>query len=416
MYRLIKIIGIVFILFLVLLFIPISALDKNMGGAYGTVDQHDFIDNFFGNITASANLRRSYPAMPIRGNNPVSAEKEELGRLLYFDPILSGDNTISCAHCHHPDLGFTDNRALSMGRGGSGIGKDRKGGQVLRRGSPTIWNSAYNHLQFWDGRADDLEHQASFPIQDMKEMAQDKDELVQELLQVPEYVQLFNEVFDNSAGPALTFENITFAIAAFERTIIANNSRFDKYTQGDHLALSRSERHGLNLFRSLKTRCFECHNFPTFNNPDFKVVGVPDINDQEPDLGRAEIAGKGYERAFKVPTLRNIALTAPYMHNGIFQTLEEVIDFYAAGGGAAHGFKPATLDDKIRKFELSTDERKDMVAFLHALTDESNKPVIPDKVPSGLPVVPSLENQSIELAGHTYEFEKPEQVNLKREG
>ena len=208
-------------------------------------------------------------------------------------------------------------------------------------------------------------------------------------------------MFDNSAGPALTFENITFAIAAFERTIIANNSRFDKYTQGDHLALSRSERHGLNLFRSLKTRCFECHNFPTFNNPDFKVVGVPDINDQEPDLGRAEIAGKGYERAFKVPTLRNIALTAPYMHNGIFQTLEEGIDFYAAGGGAAHGFKPATLDDKIRKFELSTDERKDMVAFLHALTDESNKPVIPDKVPSGLPVVPSLENQSIELAGHT---------------
>jgi len=348
MYRLIKIIGIVFIIFLVLLSIPISALDKNMGGAYGTVDQHDFIDKFFGNITASANLRRTYPAMPIRENNPVSAEKEELGRLLYFDPILSGDNTISCAHCHHPDLGFTDNRALSMGRGGSGIGQDRKGGLVLRRGSPTIWNSAYNHLQFWDGRADDLEHQASFPIQDMKEMAQDKDELVQELLQVPEYVQLFNEVFGNSAGPALTFENITFAIAAFERTIIANNSRFDKYAQGDHLALSTSERHGLNLFRSLKTRCFECHNFPTFNNPDFKVVGVPDINDQEPDLGRAEIAGKGYERAFKVPTLRNIALTAPYMHNGTFQTLEEVIDFYAAGGGAAHGFKPATLDDKIR--------------------------------------------------------------------
>ena len=108
MFRIIKVIGIIFIIFLALLSIPISALDKNMGGAYGTVDQHDFIDNFFGNITASANLRRTYPAMPIRENNPVSAEKEELGRLLYFDPILSGDNTISCAHCHHPDLGFTD--------------------------------------------------------------------------------------------------------------------------------------------------------------------------------------------------------------------------------------------------------------------------------------------------------------------
>ena len=416
MNRLIKIIGIVFIIFLVLLIIPISALDKNMGGAYGTIAQHDFIDNFFGNITASVNLSRAYPTMLIRENNPTSPEKVKLGRLLYFDPILSVDNTISCAHCHHPDLGFTDNRALSMGQGGSGIGQDRKGGQVLRRGSPTIWNSAYNHLQFWDGRADDLEHQASFPIQDMKEMAQDKDELVQELLQVPEYVQIFNEVFGNNAGPVLTFENVTFAIAAFERTIIANNSRFDKYAQGDHLALSRSERRGLNLFRSLKTRCFECHNFPTFNNPDFKVVGVPDINDQEPDLGRAEIVGKGYERAFKVPTLRNIALTAPYMHNGAFQTLDEVIDFYAGGGGAAHGFKPATLDDKIRKFELSADERQDMVAFLHALTDESNKPVIPDKVPSGLSVVPSLENQSFQLAGHAGEFVKPEQVNLKRVG
>jgi len=117
MNRLIKIIGIVFIIFLVLLIIPISALDKNMGGAYGTIAQHDFIDNFFGNITASANLSRAYPTMLIRENNPTSPEKVKLGRLLYFDPILSVDNTISCAHCHHPDLGFTDNRALSMGQG-----------------------------------------------------------------------------------------------------------------------------------------------------------------------------------------------------------------------------------------------------------------------------------------------------------
>ncbi|GIS71116.1 MAG: hypothetical protein CM1200mP10_06930 [Candidatus Neomarinimicrobiota bacterium] len=115
--RFIKIIGIVFIIFMVLLSIPISFLDKKMGGAYGTVNQNDFIDNYFGNITASANLSRAYPPMPIRAKNPVSVDKEKLGRLLFFDPILSGDNTISCAHCHHPDLGFTDNRALSMGQG-----------------------------------------------------------------------------------------------------------------------------------------------------------------------------------------------------------------------------------------------------------------------------------------------------------
>ena len=103
----------------------------------------------------------------------------------------------------------------------------------------------------------------------------------------------------------------------------------------------------------MKTRCFECHNFPTFNNPDFKAIGVPHIDNKEPDFGRAEIVGKGYENAFKVPTLRNIALTAPYMHNGIFKTLDEVIDFYAGGGGRAHGFKGSQLDDKIRKLECS---------------------------------------------------------------
>ena len=140
---------------------------------------------------------------------------------------------------------------------------------------------------------------------------------------------IFNEAFEsNDKATSVTFENVTFAIAAFERTITANNTPFDEYTRGNHLALTKSERKGLNLFRSLKTRCFECHNFPTFNNPDFKAIGVPHTNNKEPDLGRAEIVGKGYENAFKVPTLRNIALTAPYMHNGIFKTLDEVVDFY----------------------------------------------------------------------------------------
>ena len=403
--------------YLLFLIIPVSSLDKNMGGNYNNPSQHAFINEFFGTIVSSANLNRAFPAMPKRVNNPITSKKEKLGELLYFDPLLSRDNNMSCAHCHHPDLGFTDNRALSMGHGGSGVGQNRTGGTVLRRGSPTIWNSGYNHKQFWDGRADDLEHQASFPIQDKKEMAQDKDELVKELIIIPEYVQLFNEAFEsNDKNPAVTFENVTFAIAAFERTITANNTRFDQYSRGNYLALSKSERKGLNLFRSLKTRCFECHNFPTFNNPDFKAIGVPNIENKEPDLGRAEIVGKGYENAFKVPTLRNIALTAPYMHNGIFKTLDEVIDFYAGGGGRAHGFKGSQLDDKIRKFELSHEERKDLVAFMHALTDESNKPTIPDRVPSSLSVVPSLDNQSLEMVGEKIEYLEPEQINIDRVG
>ena len=404
-------------IYLLLLIAPISSLDKNMGGNYNNPSQHAFINEFFGTISSSANLNRGFPLMPIRENNPKTPKKEKLGKLLYFDPLLSGDNNISCAHCHHPDLGFTDNRALSMGHGGSGIGQSRIGGAVLRRSSPTIWNSGYNHKQYWDGRADDLEHQAGFPIQDIQEMAQDKDELIKELQNIPEYVQLFNEAFgSNDITKSVTFENVTFAIAAFERTITANNTRFDQYSRGNHLALSKSERKGLNLFRSLKTRCFECHNFPTFNNPDFKAIGVPNIENKEPDLGRAEIVGKGYENAFKVPTLRNIALTAPYMHNGIFKSLDEVIDFYAGGGGRAHGFKGSQLDDKIRKFELSNEERKDLIAFMHALTDESNKPTIPDRVPSSLSVVPSLDNQSLEMVGEKIEYLEPEQINIDRVG
>ena len=403
--------------YLLFLILPISSLDKDMGGNYNNPSQHAFINEFFGTISSSANLNRGFPLMLIRENNPNTQKKEKLGKLLYFDPLLSGDNNISCAHCHHPDLGFTDNRALSMGHGGSGIGQSRIGGAVLRRSSPTIWNSGYNHKQYWDGRADDLEHQAGFPIQDIQEMAQDKDELIKELQNIPEYIQLFNEAFgSNDITKSVTFENVTFAIAAFERTITANNTRFDQYSRGNHLALSKSERRGLNLFRSLKTRCFECHNFPTFNNPDFKAIGVPNIENNEPDLGRAEIVGKGYENAFKVPTLRNIALTAPYMHNGVFNTLDEVVDFYAGGGGRSHGFKGSQLDDKIRKFDLSYEERKDLVAFMHTLTDESNKPTIPKRVPSSLPVVPSLDNQSLEMDGKEIKYIEPEKNNVERIG
>jgi parallel beta-helix repeat protein len=348
-------------------------------------------------LQASDNLKRPFPEMPVRPDNPSTKEKIALGRLLYFDPLLSADNDISCAHCHHPDLGFSDNRGLSMGRGGKGLGNERHGGAALRRGSPTIWNAAYNHRQFWDGRARDLEDQARNPIRDKNEMAQDTTALVEELQAVPEYVRLFEAAFGAGNGATITFQRVTYAIAAFERTLLSRNSAFDRYANGEVNALSPSERRGFNVFRSLKTRCFECHNLPTFANPDFKVIGVPDLPGAKPDSGRGEIAGPAYARAFKVPTLRNAALTAPYMHNGIFNTLEEVIDFYANGGGPGRGLDAPNLDDKIRKFALSASEKKDLIAFLHALTDESAKPENPSRVPSGLPVVPKLANQSPEM-------------------
>ncbi len=392
------VVSLIILFFLSLIYLPLPGLEKPSDSSLEfSMDDAPQDIGLFAIVQESRNLDRPFPEMVMREDNPQSRAKVELGRLLYFDPILSGANDISCAHCHHPDLGFSDNRGQSMGKGGEGVGRGRTGGSVIRRGSPTIWNAAFNHRQFWDGRAVDLEDQAGNPIQDKSEMAQDADELVNELKAVPEYRQLFGRAFPGGED-AVTFQNVTYAVAAFERTIISNNSRFDRYARGGRTALSDAERSGLNLFRSLKTRCFECHNIPTFANPDFKIIGVPGLEGQPPDLGRGEVEGENYNHAFKVPTLRNVALTAPYMHNGIFSTLEEVIDFYSGGGGPGQGNDVPNMDDKIRSFTLTPTERSNLIAFLHTLTDESAKPEIPEAVPSGYEVVKPLENQSPELA------------------
>jgi len=332
-------------------------------------------------------LQQAFPQMKSVEENPISPAKVNLGRLLYFDPILSGDNTISCAHCHHPDFGFTDGRKTSMGVHGKGTGPERAGGDVLARGAPTIWNAAYNPLQFWDGRAKDLEEQAGGPIQDAHEMNQNATELVKELLAVPEYVHLFQNVFGGKAEEAVTFRNVSKAIATFERTILSFHSKFDQYAGGDAAALNDSERRGLQMFRSLKTRCFECHALPNFSDGSFRVIGVPEPEDQPHDVGRAKVPGQGPEGAFKVPTLRNVALSAPYMHNGRFAKLEEVIDFYSKGGGHRFTNQSFAIDDKIGEFEITAQETTDLVAFLNALTDTSLMPEAPARVPSGLPVV-----------------------------
>lgn len=347
-------------------------------------------------------LRRPFPAMITPVDNTLTDEKNkeraELGRLLFFDPVLSGDNDISCATCHHPDFGFSDGRGQSMGKGAKGLGPERAGGAKIRRGAPTIWNAAFNHRQFWDGRAADLEAQALGPITSEIEMAQDPETLVKELKAIPEYVRLFDQAFKGDSASGVTIDNVVKAVAAFERRLTANNSPFDRFVNGDRNALTVSQRRGFNLFRSGKTRCFECHGLPTFANPDFKIIGVPDLDSANPDFGRAEIeGGDGYKRAFKVPTLRNVVLTAPYMHNGRFKDLVEVLDFYAGGGGPGAGVDTPHIDDKIRPFALTAEEKTDLIAFLASLTDESNLPAFPDKVPSGLAVVPRLENVRREI-------------------
>ena len=347
-------------------------------------------------------LVRQFPKMVLRADNPLPTanndQRVQLGRLLFFDPILSGANDISCATCHHPDLGFSDGRALSMGKGGHGLGAERTAGAVVRRGAPTLWNSTFNHKQFWDGRAEDLEDQAKGPITNEIEMNENPETLVKELKDIPEYARRFDAAFAGADGSAVSLENVQKAVASFERTLTANNSPFDRFVRGELGALTPEQRRGFNLFRSGRTRCFECHGLPTFANPDFKIIGVPDADSSQPDYGRFDVTkGEGNKFAFKVPTLRNVVLNAPYMHNGRFKTLEEVLDFYAAGGGPGAGFKEAKVDDKIHTYSITPEEKHDLIAFLGSLTDESNLPEFPDNVPSGLPVVTHLKNPAREL-------------------
>ena len=326
---------------------------------------------------AWSGLQRDFPASNETNENPSTPEKVELGRLLFFDPVLSQNNDMSCASCHHPDMGFTDGNAQAIGADG----------EALPRSAMSLWNVAYNTTFFWDGRAASLEKQMETPLTSVDEMGSSPDDIVAEIKAIPEYVDLFEKAFGSS--DAVTFENVTYAIAAFERSLVTNNSPFDRYAAGDVNALTPSQRRGLGLFRSAATRCFECHAAPTFADESFSVTGVPDLPGQPHDEGRKAIEPSGLDGAFKAPTLRNIALTAPYMHNGVFNTLEEVVDFYAKGGGRDAGV--ADVDIHVLGFELTEQEKADLVNFLYALTDESNLPEIPTSVPSGLDVVKKLE-------------------------
>ncbi len=327
---------------------------------------------------AWSGLQREFPPMEWPEGTPNTPEAIELGRLLFFDPILSAQDDMSCASCHHPDLGFADGRAHPVGVAGA----------VLPRHTPTLWNVGWAKPLFWDGRAETLEDQANTPLTHPQEMAADPAQIEADLASIPEYVDRFRQVFPDQAEP-VTFDNVRRVLAAFQRTLISDNSAFDRFAAGDVNALTPAQKRGLNLFRSAATRCFECHTPPLFTNNTFRVIGVPEEPGVE-DPGRAGVAPDAPVGAFRVPTLRNVALTAPYMHNGAFATLEEVIDFYAQGGGRAFGNE--NVDRFVLGFELSEQEKADLVAFLVALTDESRMPPIPETVPSGLPVVPRRDN------------------------
>lgn len=300
-----------------------------------------------------------------------------MGRLLFYDPVLSVNDDMSCATCHHPDQGYSDARQVSRGAHGD-----------LRRNSPTLWNVAYNRTLFWDARADSLETQLLTPLTNPEEMGADIDLMLAELRDIPAYEEAFAALFPDG----VTVDNVVTALTAFQRTLITSDSAFDRYAAGDFNALTAAQRRGLAIFRSAETRCFECHAWPTFASDSVNILGVPDLDPNAPDLGQSEIVNAADSlRGFKTPTLRNVALSGPYMHNGVFATLEEVIQFYADGGGRPHGV--ADVDEKLRGFTLTDQEMADLVDFMVALTDEPAALVaIPEGVPSGLPVVTPLDN------------------------
>jgi len=285
-------------------------------------------------------------------DNPLTAEKIELGRMLYFDKRLSADNTVSCATCHHPKFGFTDGMSVSIGING------QKGG----RSAPTVVNRLFSVEQFWDGRAEDLEAQALGPIQNPIEMGNTLEAVVEKLNAINGYRMKFKSVF----GTEVSSEGIGKAIASFERTVLSGNSPFDRFKAGDDGAISESAKRGIDLFENKdKANCVTCHVGFNFTDENYRNIGVG-MDKVNPDLGRYDLTQDDLDRgAFKTPTLREIAMTAPYMHDGSEKTLSDVINFYDQGG-----IPNPHLSTDIKKLNLSEQEKADLVEFLKSLTGE----------------------------------------------
>lgn len=296
---------------------------------------------------------------PVPKDNPTTPDKVALGRQLFFDPRLSGDNTMSCATCHPPDKHFADGLAGAKGH----LGK------TLSRNTPSVLNVAFQTRFFWDGRAASLEEQALGPIQSPDEMHQDIAELEHELAAIPGYARQFQDVF----GTRVTRAGIAQALAAYERTLVTEPSPFDRFLRGDKAALSEAAQRGLELFRG-EAGCTRCHNGPLLSDEMFYRLGV-----SSKDKGLAAVTGKPADAGkFRTPTLRNVARTGPYMHNGSQKTLQDVVEFYYRGvptksaDGLPFDIEPLT--------GRSFSEVSDLVAFLESLTGQPPQ-ITPPKLP-----------------------------------
>jgi cytochrome c peroxidase len=301
----------------------------------------------------------------------------DLGRYLFFDPALSKDGSISCASCHQPVTGISDDLDRIIGITGEKVG----------RSAPTLWNVAFADKFFWDVRSNSLEDQAQGPLFDPLEMGNTRENLLKTLTENSTYVAMFSQAFPKST--ILSLEQVYTAITAFQTSLISLNSRYDRYAHGYHEALTEKEVAGLNVFRSFVARCAECHQPPLFTNNQIAVIGTPEPEGREFDIGAEKTFSaledaKKLRGSFKVPTLRNITKSGPYMHSGRYDNLLDTVKFYNDGrGNAVPEDQDLLLHWHISEPDLTDEEMDLIVEFLGTLTDESLTPVIPSKVPSG---------------------------------
>lgn len=309
---------------------------------------------------------------PDAPGNPGTPAKVELGKALFFDPRLSGNGTLSCASCHNPALGWSDGQKTGVGINGT----------VLGRATPTILNVAYNTQFMWDGRMKSLEDQVLGPMKAPEEMRTDLTAVVHLLGSIDGYVAMFNKAFP---GEPIGEESIAKAIAAFERTVVSRDSSFDRWLSGDRKAITAQEYRGYRVFKDPKRgNCSNCHMGPNFTDNGYHNIGLKQV-EGKPDDGRFKIrpvaAMKG---AFKTPTLRGIALTAPYFHDGSARTMMEVVEHYDRGGD-----DKSNLSNDIRPLNLTRWEKDDLVAFLAALSGRPIAVAIP-ALPQAPPTAPAL--------------------------
>ena len=300
------------------------------------------------------------PRVPMPKENMSTPPRIELGRALFFDPRLSGNGAMSCASCHNPSLGWSDGLKTAVGWGG----------QVLGRATPTVLNTAYNTQFMWDGRKKSLEDQALGPMKTPQEMNTDFTAALARLKALPGYVTMFDKAYP---GEGVSEETIAKAIAAFERTVIVNDTAFDRWLAGDRNAMTLQQWRGYKVFVDpVKGNCAACHAAPNFTDNGFHNIGIASKGD--PDPGRYGIRKvASMQGAFKTPSLRDIELTAPYFRDGSAQTLRDVVEHYVRGGDDR-----SNLSATMKPLTLSEQEKDDLVAFMKALTGQRKAITVPN--------------------------------------